>query len=182
MGVAALAGAAMVLAHWIAYVIAVPDSHSRAHVLSSTGHDYWLYLAAVALAAGAFGIGAFVRARLADGTSNSFRFAAARLVALQVIAFLGLELAERLASGHGVMDLVGEPVIAIGVLAQIVVGLLGAVLLRGVARVVARIRAARCRASISTAAVTYCPSSVAAPVVALSSGGLGLRGPPARVQ
>lgn len=182
MGMAALAGAAMVLAHWIAYVIAVPDGHARAHVLSSTGHDHWLYVAAVALGAGVFGIGAFVRARLADGARSSFRYAATRLVSLQIVAFMSLELAERLLTGHGVMDLMGEPVIAIGVVAQIVVALIGAVLLSGVAHVVARIRATRFRPSVTTPTVRFSSSSVAAPIVALAAGGLGLRGPPARVR
>lgn len=181
MGMAALAGAAMVLAHWIAYVIAVPDSHSRAHVLSSTGHDHWLYLAAVALAAGVFGLGAFVRARLTDGTSNSFRYAATRLIGLQVLAFVSLEFAERILTGHEAMSLIGEPVIAIGVVAQIVVALVSAAFLCGVARVIARIRAARSVPLASSPAVGYLSSSVPAPVVALASGGLGLRGPPARV-
>lgn len=181
LGVAALAGGAMVLAHWLAYVIAVPDGHSRAHVLSTTGHDYWLYAAALGLAAGVFGFGTSIRAQLADG--GRVMGVGARLMGMQVVGFLALEVTERVVSGHAWNDVLHEPVVAIGVIAQILVALIGAVLLRGVARVVARIRSARKSQAEPTSIVRYFPSRVfGVPAVALTAGGLGLRGPPARVR
>ncbi|HEV3473724.1 MAG TPA: hypothetical protein VG408_11095 [Actinomycetota bacterium] len=180
LGIAALAGGAMVLAHWIAYVIAVPDGHSRAHVLDSTGHDYWLYAAAVGLAAGVLGMGASIRTRLAEG--RDVRGIGGRLAMMQVLGFLTLEMAERIASGHAWSEVLHEPVIAIGVVAQLVVALLGAVLLRGVVRVIARLRATR-TAPTATATIRFLISdSISVPPVALAAGGLGLRGPPVRVR
>jgi hypothetical protein len=181
LGVAASAGGAMVLAHWIAYLIAVPDSHSRAHVLASSGHEYWLYAAALGLAAGVFGVGAFLRSRLAGG--DDVRGVGARLMVIQVLGFLVLETTERIASGHAWSEALTEPVVAIGVIAQIAVALIGAALLRGVARVVARIRAARTVLVDATPTIPFFPSlSDCVPAVALAAGGLGLRGPPARVR
>lgn len=181
LGVAALAGGAMVLAHWIAYLIAIPNSHSRAHVLVSTGHDYWLYAAAAALAAGVFGASAFIRARLAEG--DDIRGLGLRLAGMQVIGFLALESVERVWSGHPWTDVLSEPVVAIGVVAQILVALIGVTLLRGVARVVARFRTTRTTPADATSNPTTFPThATSVPSVALAAGGLGLRGPPARVR
>ncbi len=181
LGVAALAGGAMVLAHWIAYLIAVPDSHSRAHVLASSGHEYWLYAAALGLAVGVFGVGAFLRSRLAGG--DDIRGVGARLMAIQIVGFLVLETIERVASGHAWSDVLNEPVVVIGVIAQILVALIGTALLRGLVRVVARIRSARAAQTDRASSITFLLSrSDGVPAVALTAGGLGLRGPPAPVR
>ncbi|MDQ4065110.1 MAG: hypothetical protein M3161_03595, partial [Actinomycetota bacterium] len=60
--------------------------------------------------------------------------------AFQITGFIGLETAERLATGHSFMELVGEPVLWIGIVLQIAVALLGASLVRCVARLVTRTR------------------------------------------
>lgn len=104
-------------------------------------------------------------------------------MSMQVVGFLVLEVAERVVSGHAWSEVLHEPVVAIGVIAQILVALIGAVLLRGVARVVARIRSTRNSHTEPTSTVRYLPSRViGVPAVALAAGGLGLRGPPALVR
>jgi hypothetical protein len=67
------------------------------------------------------------------------RGTAGRLVLLQLGAFMLLEALERLASGHRLSDLPGEPVIAVGLVTQAVAALAGAVLLVLFARFVDRL-------------------------------------------
>jgi hypothetical protein len=65
-----------------------------------------------------------------------------RLMLLQMVGFLALEGIERLAMGKGLAglaELFGEPVIAIGLVAQVVVALAGSLLLVLFARVVDRL-------------------------------------------
>src|SRR5919108_3494138 len=52
IAVAGTAGAGLILAHTLAYVIAVPSSTARQQVLAHTGHSYWFLVpkAAIVLA------------------------------------------------------------------------------------------------------------------------------------
>lgn len=140
--VAALAGGAMLFAHWIAYVASYGDPHARAHVLGETGHGYWLYAAAFGLAAATFGFGALVRH---DTSAKPVRSLGVRLARFQVAGFVALELSERWLTGHDVMQFLSEPVLWIGIVVQIAVALIGGSLVRHVARLVTAARAKRNR-------------------------------------
>jgi hypothetical protein len=80
--------------------------------------------------------------RLRDEPSSSavrYRATAGRLLVLQVIGFLLLETLERLATGHAMAGFLFEPVILIGVAAQVPVALAGAWLLVALVRLVDRL-------------------------------------------
>jgi hypothetical protein len=128
--------AGLVLAHVLSYVIALPDPYHRDLLLQRTGHDYlpafgqaalMLFLAAVAAVM-------FRTSRRGAGRAESFTPLATRLALVQVGAFVAQELLERTLSGSGFADLRHGHVLIVGVMAQIAVALLGAALLRWLAR------------------------------------------------
>src|SRR2546422_9277653 len=92
----ALAGTAVggvVLAHWLAYVLAIPAAHVRAGVLAASGHSYWVLggKLAVVLGLAAFGT-AFIRhvGRVAPGGEagpDAFSPIATRPILLQALPF-----------------------------------------------------------------------------------------------
>lgn len=128
--------AGLVLAHVLSYVIAVPDPYHRDLLLQRTGHDYlpafgqaalMLFLAAVAAVV-------FRTSRRGAGPAERFAPLATRLTLVQVGAFVAQELLERTLSGSGFADLRHGHVLIVGVTAQIAVALVGAALLRWLAR------------------------------------------------
>jgi hypothetical protein len=143
-GFGGLAAAAMLVAHWLAYLVAAPNSHERAELLAASGHRYWIYVAAAGLGAGALAMARFVRSRLHDdaGRSRSSLIGAValRLAAIQTIMFIALEGIERLATGHAFIQVFSEPVVLIGIVLQLVVAVLGAFLLAVVAIAIDRIK------------------------------------------
>jgi hypothetical protein len=130
--------AGLVLGHVLSYLIAIPDPHHRDLVLHRTGHGYLPALAQVAvilaIAAVATVVGRAFASRPAvrDGSCAAL---ARRLAIVQVAAFGGQELLERLVAGAPLDDLVHGYVLLAGVTAQVVVALAGAALLRWLARV-----------------------------------------------
>jgi hypothetical protein len=134
--------AGLVLGHALAYVLAVPDPHHRDLILARTGHDYLPALTQLALilsfaaAATAFALGALARRDVWSSGSGSL---AARLVVVQVCAFVGQELVERVVTGAPLADLVQDHLLLAGISAQIVVALAGAALLRWLTRTAARL-------------------------------------------
>jgi hypothetical protein len=137
---AGLAGGGMLLAHWLAYVLAFGDPHARAHILAQSGHSYWIYAAAVGLAAATLGFGSLVRNLNPHKRGISL---GTRLAMFQVAGFVALEAAERLATGHALVEVFTEPGLWIGIVVQVALALLGASLVRGVAQLVARLTAPR---------------------------------------
>jgi hypothetical protein len=128
--------AGLVLGHVLAYVIAVPDPYHRDLLLQRTGHDYlpafgqaalMLFLAAVAAVV-------FRMSRRGSGRAERLATLAARLALVQVGAFTAQELLERTVSGSGFADLGHGRVLVVGVAAQIAIALVGAALLRWLAR------------------------------------------------
>ena len=131
-----LAFAGLIGGHAIGYAIAVPDVHHRAALVSATGHGY---LPSASWASIVLGLAA-VTAGVASGyvgrrrrTGAGFSRTASRLVPVQAGAFLLLELFERLASGAPVESF-SLRLIVVGVLTQILVALLLAVVLVGLRR------------------------------------------------
>src|SRR5918992_186185 len=78
-----------------------------------------------------------------NGAWPSTRTIASRLAVFQVLGFLALEGAERAAAGGHVLDALTEPVVALGVLVQVVVALAGALVARGIVEAVDRLVSAR---------------------------------------
>jgi hypothetical protein len=143
-----MAGAGVVLGHWIAYALAVPSAHLRAEVLADTGHGYWplAVKSAVALAIAALGS---LTLKIAAGPpprdeSRPRVFVALlwRLGLAQIIAFTVLEVSERMAIGLSLGTLWHHHLFLVGLAVQLVMAVVGSLLLLGFRRVVVRILAA----------------------------------------
>ena len=178
------AAVGVLVAHAAAFILAAPNPHVREELLASTGHGYW----AVAIAAG---VGVFVaglaglvwdglRASVPAPMGDVFRRFSLRLAILQITGFVVLEAAERLAAGGSVADLWATSVLGIGIMAQVLVALIGAAVVATLSRVVAALASVG-RRSFSRAArtltATSTPDSIWAPAH-VAVGGLTLRGPP----
>jgi hypothetical protein len=138
-----LAAGGAALTHVLAFMVAAPDPVRRGRLLEETGHAAWPAIVSVALAAlvvalARFAVGRIHRSdRLPPGAV--WRLTAGRLMVLQILGFVALEAVERLASGHGLGQLLGEPVVIIGVALQILVALGSAALLVLLAHLVERL-------------------------------------------
>jgi hypothetical protein len=132
----------LVAGHGIAYLIAIPDAHRRAAVLQNTGHAYLPLLVEIGLILAVAGAASIVmralgsRARIHEG---SVAETAVALGALQVGAFVVLEIVERLVTHMPLHELVSDHLLAIGVVVQLGVALIGALVLRALARTAARL-------------------------------------------
>lgn len=145
---AGMAGAGVLVGHWLAYMVALPNDHLRAEVLTGAGHAYW----PVAIKAGVTlviaGLGALTL-RLAagdpeedQGPTRLFLSLAWRLGVAQLLAFTVLEISERLAVGAPIADLWQHHLIILGLAAQLAVALVGSLLLVAFSRAVVRVLAA----------------------------------------
>jgi hypothetical protein len=135
----ASAAAGVLAAHWLAYRIVTPDAHARAEVLAGSGHRYLTLLSALVL-------GLFALAASRTATPECFRrnvrrvalwHLAIRLALFQTAGWLLLECAERALAAHHHGNLLHEPVFWIGLVLQIVVGAVSALLFASIGRVVA---------------------------------------------
>jgi len=128
--------AGLVLGHVLAYLIAVPDPHHRAFVLQRTGHEYLPAMAEAALVLALAGMAAVVIRALAPGPrggSERFSRLAGRLALVQVLAFGGQEVVERIVAGAPLGHLASDHILVIGMAVQVVVALVGALFLRWLA-------------------------------------------------
>ena len=135
-----LAMAGLVLGHVLAYLIAVPDPQHRAFVLQRTGHEYLPAMAEAVLALA--GMAAVVIRAFAPGPrggSESFSRLAGRLGLVQVLAFGGLEVVERIVAGAPLRHLASDHILVIGMAVQVVVALAGAAFLRWLVRTSSRL-------------------------------------------
>lgn len=162
-----LAMAGLVLGHVLAYLIAVPDPHHRAFVLQRTGHEYLPAMAEAALVLALAGMAAVVIRAFAGQRRGSERFSrlAGRLGLVQVLAFGGLEVVERIVAGAPLRHLASDHILVIGMAVQVVVALAGAAFLRWLARtssklvetVVPRLSLPRARAVLALASTSWSP-------------------------
>jgi hypothetical protein len=127
-----VAGAGLVLGHWLAYAFASPHATAHDEMLAATGHGYLPYATKVATLAGATAIVGLFAARLArrQGTPRSFHSDLAGLAALQSVAFVAMEAGERLLTGASLHDLTHTPLLAIGLTVQIGLSVAGTLTLR----------------------------------------------------
>jgi hypothetical protein len=177
----------VVLGHWLAYVAAVPQPHTRAVVLTETGHGYFTWAVKLAVVVAIAGVGAIVlrsASRAADlsGTRTSgFSWLAWRLAFLQVVAFTAMEITERVAAGAPVGPLFGR-LYLVGIAAQFLVACVGAIVLLLLARVVAHaVRLILRRAEGGrTTSLAWRPAHPWFVILSPVSGAAGVRGPPTR--
>jgi hypothetical protein len=138
------AAAGLVLGHALAYLIAIPDPHQRAFALQRAGHDYLPAIDQVAMMlaiAGAAAIVVRAFARRGDGATERFGRVAALLVVVQTSAFACQEVLERLVSGAPLGELAHDHVLVIGVIVQVVVATVAAVVLGLLAKTSSRLAA-----------------------------------------
>lgn len=172
----------LVAGHGIAYLIAIPDAQRRASLLRNTGHAYLPLLVEIGLILAVAGAASFVmsalgsRSRIREGSVTR---TAVRLGAFQAGAFVILEVVERLITHMPLHGLVSDHLLGVGVVAQLGVAVVGALVLRAMARTAARL------ASVMVAPRTPRPSGlIRIPFVRTLGlrpvlvGAVGVRGPP----
>lgn len=144
----AFAFAGLIVGHLLSYAIAIPDPARRALVLARSGHAYLHLAGDVAVIVG---FAAFVTVALratiegAVARASAARLAS-RLGAVQAGAFIVMELGERVLTGGGFGDLGGDHLFAVGIVVQLAIAGIGALLLRWLVRAVARMAEALARA------------------------------------
>jgi hypothetical protein len=173
-----IAGAGVLVTHWLSYRLAVPHAHHRADVLHDSGHAHWPVLSVVGLAL--FTVAALRlcahgwRGRPMPG----LRATALRLAALQAVGWTAVEVGERALSGR-LATLDDNAVLLLGLGVQLAVAVVAAVLVRLTVRVLsawAAARAARPRRVVRPVAL---PAGAGGPRLVLTLAGAGgLRGPP----
>ena len=139
----------LLLGHTLAYAATFRDPQVLLHVLEDTGHN-WLSLTPVFVAL-LIALLVVTSARGATG-ATSLRRRYITIAALQLSAYIAVEVLERLAHGSSLSDVAagltsgyGPTLLAFGVAAQLLVAAGTALLSRAVERVVARLRAATAR-------------------------------------
>jgi bacteriorhodopsin len=139
----ALAFAGIVATHAVTYRVVEHDHGARAALLHDTGHRFWPWVATVGIAAAVAALVAFVvrSARPDQGP----RVGLWSLAALQGGGWLALEGFDRMAFGHGSYDSLFDAPMLVGLLVQVAVAAVGALLLAALGRVIGFIRAARRR-------------------------------------
>jgi hypothetical protein len=177
--------AGLLLGHALSYALAVPDPHHRDLALRATGHAYLPAAAQVALIVVlAALVTLLVRAWAAPPRPEglALRPLVATLASVQVVAFVGQEVVERLVAGAPLGDLVHQHVLAIGVVVQIGIGVLGALALRWLTRAAARIAGVSIpsRLALPRPALAASPQAAGGvPTRRIAVSSLGVRAPPA---
>jgi len=177
----ALAGT--LVGHTLTYVLAIRPVAHRGEHLARAGHSYWgaaVWLVSAVVACGilALILSALRRRRMASDAPAFWRSASV-LVVSQVTGFLVLEGLERTASGAGFGDLIHHDLILVGLLAQIVVALAGAMLLRWLMRAAHLLAALSPPPTAGRAPAPFpSPGQRIRPRPVMPLGGWGLRGPP----
>ena len=176
-----LASGGVVAAHWLAYRLTTPAGHHGSDILHATGHRYWTWFVAVALGALVAGLAGFAHQRMQAGASMGagalYRYSLGRLITLQTVGFLLLEIVERLASG-GSLDLAHQPAVVLGVGLQVVIAFIGALLLVAFGRAIDAFARLGDRPAIRESLVPF-GSQIASIRPRMAIGGWTLRGPPA---
>ena len=134
----AFAFVGLIVGHLLSYLIAIPDPTRRASVLAQSGHAYLHIAGDVAVILG-FAAAVTVGLRAVAGRDATVRSSTAylawRLGALQAMAFIAMELGERLVSGSGFGELFADHLFGLGIVVQLVIAAAGALLLRWIGRV-----------------------------------------------
>jgi hypothetical protein len=180
-----VASAGIVLGHWVTYLVDVPRSHARAVELARSGHAYLSVAGELATAMMAVTLAALFLGRVIhpEGPVSAYPTLARRLGLLQAGAFVAMELTERAVAGMGFGDLARGGLLPLGVLIQLVVALIGALLLRLVLRAADRVAAALPSPDpfVRAAALSFDLPPAPARRIRLPVATAGVRGPPSPV-
>ena len=179
-----VAAAGVLAGHWLTYLVSVPDARARTATLAATGHGYLSLVGELVTALAAMSIAAMFVGALVDAASGPRpgRALALRLSAIQVAAFCAMEVLERVMAGSPVGALARSAILPVGVLANVGVALLGAIVLRWILRTADRV--ADVAATASAAPILPRPTlRLPEPVVPARSSlpwlaALSARGPP----
>jgi hypothetical protein len=182
----ALAAVGVLIGHWIAYWLAVPNPTLRESILVATGHSYWMTALKIGVV---LGVTAFVMIGLRTistgggyqgRTKDAFVWAGLRLAAIQMVAFVGLEVAERAVIGDPVAQIFANHLLVVGLATQVIVAALVALVSVCLARIVRRLYRMVHRAPQSRSSVTGLrPSKIHVPLRPGALSRYGIRGPPA---
>ena len=128
---AGLAAGGVLAGHSLAYAIIAPDAAVRGRLLASTGHGYLpaanvLTLLAVLATLGALFLGRLTRPWATPG----WKALSTRVAALQIGAFLAMEVFERLSSGTPLSGLLHGGLLPVGIVVQLPVAGIVAALVR----------------------------------------------------
>jgi hypothetical protein len=180
-----VAAAGVVLGHWLSYRLAVPNVALREHVLTESGHSYWLPAARAAILLGLAGAGAIVGRQLltprrTGGTVDRYVDSALRLGALQLAGFAAMEVAERAVSGAPIAGMFGHHLFVLGLAVQFLVACAGGLVVVALSRAGRRVALAlRSRTPLPRA--QELPHVLASPTrrrLLVLAGAAGVRGPP----
>jgi hypothetical protein len=185
MPFAGMAAAGVVAGHWLAYLLAVPVSAERAHVLAASGHGYWSLAIKAAVVLAVLSLGTVLLRRLSgrllgdEPVSERPSRVALRLALLQVAAFTAMEATERLVAGAPVAGMFAHHVFVLGLALQILAAAAGALVLlwfgrfaERIAEILARVRFPRRRPALAV------PIRLATTPAHALRGAAGVRGPP----
>jgi hypothetical protein len=179
-----LAAGGVAAAHLLAFLAVAPHPLRREQLLEATGHGAWPLVVSLAMGALVLGLAGFFAGRR-SGRGRSFPIrTAGRLILLQSIGFLMLESIERLAVGKGpeaLTELPFEPVIAIGLVAQVVVALAGAMLLALLDRLIVKLADVRSMPRPTRPLVPSGFAELFLPQPPAASGPVKPRAPPDRI-
>ncbi len=176
----------VLIAHWLAYGLAIPSAHVRAQVLAASGHSYWVLAIKLAVVLGLAALGSvFLQhvgrpARGREPGQGTISPIATRLILLQVAAFIAMEVTERLVVGAPVAHLFHHRIFLMGLALQVIVAAAGALLLVWFSRAAERVAEAVGPPRLPRPAVVQ-PVRIEIQTVSsldLVRGGVGLRGPP----
>jgi hypothetical protein len=175
-----VASLGLVLGHWLIYTIDIPEPGVRAQVLAGTGHGYLSMLAQLVAVAAVAGLAAlFLGNIVRPSRSRSFRHTFALLAAFQVVAFVSMELVERIAARAPIAVLAHTGILPVGALLQILIAAVGALVIRWVVRTARRsaalVRSAPGRPRLQFGRPSVLPAR--RPSLLLATAG-GIRGPP----
>ncbi len=174
----------VLLGHWLAYTVAFPAAALRQQALEEAGHSYWLKAVRLAVVLAVAGL-AVVVGRVARDRSQpaaeGFATVSRRLAAVQVAAFTGMEVVERLVTGAPLAHMLDHQVFFLGLAAQVVVACAGALFLLWFGRAAASlVEALRPDPPPRARATAPRPASAAVRLVPALAGAGGVRGPPPR--
>ncbi|HEX2040100.1 MAG TPA: hypothetical protein VHF47_10260 [Acidimicrobiales bacterium] len=173
-----VAGAGVLLTHWVTYRLALPDAHHRGDVLHDSGHAHWPVLSVV-------GLTLFTVASLHVCTLGwrrrpvaRGRVLALRLAVLQAVAWTALEVGERALAGR-LATLDDHGLVLLGLVVQVAVALAGAAFVRLTVRALSALagRPPRVRPRPRSTPLPTPPAVGRATIAPV--GAHGLRGPPA---
>lgn len=180
VSVAGLALAGLVGGHAIGYAIAIPDAHHRSTLVAETGHGYLPAASWIAIVFGLAALGAgIVRGYVRRTHRRRERFgrAALAMMGMQALAFVLVEVFERLAAGAP-LDTLSPYLLLVGIAAQLVVGLVAALVLVGLRKLGSALRAQDFTPAAVPIECSRAPEAIEAhPTPALSAN--HVRGPPA---